>query len=219
MNRSFLLMICLSLPLSTSFAADGDWPMWRNDASRTGASANPLPDRLSLLWHQNMGYPDAAFIHQVRMCADATYAPVAAEGLVFVPSNLRDEVAALDLATGKRVWRYITEGPVRFAPVFHDGKLYFGSDDGMLYCLQAASGKLLWKIRGVPEQSARQQTADQWSPFLALASARWPGPPSRQSLFRCRHLARGRRLCQCPRCPNRRDSSGEPTLFRCRRAA
>ena len=135
-----LVLICTSVVVD---AGDSDWPMWRADASRSGASSNALPDALSLLWHRDLGYPDAAFIHQVRMCADASYAPVSAEGLVFIPSNRHDEVAALELATGKTAWRVITEGPVRFAPVYHDGKLYFGSDDGMLYCVRAASGELL----------------------------------------------------------------------------
>jgi outer membrane protein assembly factor BamB len=98
-----------------------------------------------------MGYPDAAFIHQFRMCADAAYAPVAANGLVFVPSNLRDELVALELATGRMVWRVVTGGPVRFAPVYDSGRLYFGSDDGRVYCVLADSGELLWKIRGVPD--------------------------------------------------------------------
>ncbi|MBT5608984.1 MAG: PQQ-binding-like beta-propeller repeat protein, partial [Lentisphaerae bacterium] len=132
-------------------AADGDWPMWRGDAGRTGASANPLSDQLSLLWHSNPGRPNPAFIHQMRMCADAAYAPVAADGLVFLPSNLRDEVVALDLATGAIVWRHITGGPVRYAPAVSVGKLFFGSDDGSVYCLNAATGELVWRIRGVPD--------------------------------------------------------------------
>lgn len=152
MNHTRLSPLLLSLSiLSSALTANaGDWPMWRGNASRTGSTENALPDDLSLLWHRGMGYPDAAFIHQFRMCADAAYAPVAAEGLLFVPSNLRDEVTALNLATGKTAWRYITGGPVRYAPVYDAGKLYFGSDDGLFYCLQAATGELLWKVRGIP---------------------------------------------------------------------
>ena len=151
MKRQFLPALLLSFAItSAAVASGGQWPMWRADAARTGSTGNPLPDELALLWHRGMGYPDAAFIHQFRMCADAAYTPVAADGLLFVPSNLRDEVAALDLATGKTVWRYITGGPVRYAPVYADGRLYFGSDDGMLYCLKAATGELQWKVRGIP---------------------------------------------------------------------
>ena len=146
-----LTSILLLTFVCSSGVAD-DWPMWRGDAARTGASENVLPDGLSLLWHEDLGYPDAAFIHQFRMCADAAYAPVAAEGLLFVPSNLHDDVRALKLGSGETAWRYVTAGPVRFAPVAYAGKVYFGSDDGMVYCVKAESGQLVWKIRGVHDR-------------------------------------------------------------------
>jgi len=85
------------------------------------------------------------------MCADVTYAPIAAEGLVFIPSNVTDQVMACDLSTGAVKWRYITEGPVRLAPAYADGNVYFGSDDGYLYCVSAREGKFRWKTRGAPE--------------------------------------------------------------------
>jgi outer membrane protein assembly factor BamB len=61
-----------------------------------------------------------------------------------------DTVTAYDTASGERKWQFFTEGPVRFAPSFHDGKVYVGSDDGHLYCIDAATGKLVWKVRGSP---------------------------------------------------------------------
>jgi outer membrane protein assembly factor BamB len=169
MSRITLLLILAILPCLPAIGGDADWPMWRADAARTGSSANPLPDDLSLRWLRNLGYPDSAFIHQARMCADVSYAPVAADGLLFVPSNLRDEVAALDLATGKLKWRSITGGPVRFAPVYHSGKLYFGSDDGLLYCVQARTGKLLWKTRGTPDHLPHSKLL-----LNGRLSSRWP---------------------------------------------
>jgi hypothetical protein len=39
---------------------------------------------------------------------------------------------------------------VRFAPVVWEGKVYAGSDDGHLYCLDAKSGALRWKFKAVP---------------------------------------------------------------------
>src|SRR5205823_6152155 len=37
-----------------------------------------------------------------------------------------------------------------YAPAVWKGKLYFSSDDGYLYCLNAAKGDLVWKFRGGP---------------------------------------------------------------------
>jgi hypothetical protein len=39
---------------------------------------------------------------------------------------------------------------VRFAPVAENGKVYAVSDDGHLYCLEAETGTLRWKVNGGP---------------------------------------------------------------------
>lgn len=132
--------------------ARGDWPQWRFDAARRGATPESGPERPTLLWHLDREHPDPAYDHQYRMCADASYAPVAAEGLVFLPSNLSDQVVACDLATGAIRWRYLAEGAVRFAPLYRAGRLYFVADDGCLHCVAADDGKLLWKVRGAPAE-------------------------------------------------------------------
>jgi outer membrane protein assembly factor BamB len=45
---------------------------------------------------------------------------------------------------------FFSQSPIRFAPVHWEGALYVGSDDGYLYCLDAATGKLRWKHRAGP---------------------------------------------------------------------
>ena len=50
-------------------------------------------------------------------------------------------------------WAVTVQGPIRVAPTFADGKLYFGSDDGWAYCLDAKSGKQIWKHHPAPEMS------------------------------------------------------------------
>lgn len=49
------------------------------------------------------------------------------------------------------MWKHYTDGPVRLAPVAANGKVYLGSDDGYLYCLDASSGEQLWKFRAAPD--------------------------------------------------------------------
>ena len=61
-----------------------------------------------------------------------------------------DSVAAFDTDTGAEIWKFYTDGPVRFAPVASKDKLYFASDDGHMYCLNSRTGKLLWKFKGAP---------------------------------------------------------------------
>jgi outer membrane protein assembly factor BamB len=61
-----------------------------------------------------------------------------------------DSVVALDADTGEQRWEFFAEGPVRFAPIAWQDKVYFVSDDGYLYCVDAADGRLLWKFQGLP---------------------------------------------------------------------
>ncbi len=81
---------------------------------------------------------------------DASYEPVVLGKTLFVPSMVTDSVTAFDTQTGEQRWQFFAEGPVRFAPVAWQDKVAFVSDDGHLYCLDAASGQLRWKFQGRP---------------------------------------------------------------------
>lgn len=69
---------------------------------------------------------------------------IAGEALYF-GSSLDHTVNSLNLQTGRTNWSFFTDGPVRMAPTFYQDKVYAGSDDGTVYCLEAATGRLLWK--------------------------------------------------------------------------
>ena len=134
----------------------GDWPMWRYDADRTAASPHELSHDLSLHWVRELPAPKRAWPQQQddgdKLAFDVSYEPVAYGGLLFVPSMVRDRVTAYDLRTGEEEWRFYADGPIRFAPAAADGRVYAASDDGRLYCLNAAMGELLWKHRGGPSK-------------------------------------------------------------------
>ncbi len=60
-------------------------------------------------------------------------------------------LAAADAALPRTLtgvkWSFATGGPVVSSPVWHAGMLYVGSDDGHVYALDAASGRLRWAWR------------------------------------------------------------------------
>jgi outer membrane protein assembly factor BamB len=151
MHRLLLLgLLLLPAAQAQTTAPDADWPMWRHDAAHSGTTARPLPDRLQLQWTRELpplhpGWPD-----QPRVQMDALYEPVVLGHLLFVPSPRHDGISAYDTRSGEERWTVFTDGPVRYSPVAWEGRLYFTSDDGFLYCLDAAKGSLVWKFRGGP---------------------------------------------------------------------
>ncbi|MEO2017926.1 MAG: PQQ-binding-like beta-propeller repeat protein [Fuerstiella sp.] len=125
--------------------------MWRNDAQRSGASAAELPAELHLQWTRQLPAPAPAWPNETRLHFDASYKPVVLGSRMFVGSMIDGSLSAYDCASGDELWRFYTNGPVRLAPVAFDDRVCFGSDDGWLYCLDAATGKLSWKLPGAPE--------------------------------------------------------------------
>jgi len=128
----------------------GDWPQWRCDARRSAVTTDRLPEKLQLRWVRKLPAAQRAWIDasNAKLYFDVSYEPIVVGKLLIVASMNDDSVTAYDTGTGERKWRFFTDGPVRLAPAAADGKVYVASDDGYLYCLGAADGKLLWKFRG-----------------------------------------------------------------------
>ena len=141
--------------LLTGPALAADWPMWRFDAQRSAASPEVLPAQLHLQWTRKYAPRvqvwDDPLNHDL-MPYDRIFEPVVLGERVFLSFNDADKVVALDLRTGKELWAFYTDGPVRFAPVAWQDKVLFTSDDGLLYCVNAGDGQLLWKFRGGPSE-------------------------------------------------------------------
>ncbi len=104
---------------------------------------------MHLQWVRKLPAITPAFRSQ-RLQFDRGYEPVAMGDKLFVALPRNDSVVAYSTRSGAELWRFYANGPVRLAPVAWQGKLYFGSDDGHFYCLDAADGVLLWRFRAVP---------------------------------------------------------------------
>ena len=155
-SPSFLRLVLLSFPLIIQIAA-ADWPMYLHDAARSGFTEEKLKLPLARDWvHVSVSAPDNAWAPPIprvvegnleidRLDFDHAFQVVADEQAAYFGSSASDLVHCLDLRTGKERWRFHTAGPVRLAPSLHDGKVYFGSDDGHVYCLKATDGSVVWQ--------------------------------------------------------------------------
>ncbi|MCX5660257.1 MAG: PQQ-binding-like beta-propeller repeat protein [Planctomycetota bacterium] len=143
------LLLALALLRAPASAHAGDWPAYRHDVARSAVTDEKLAVPLGLAWEVRAAQPPApAWPEPVKLLnrLDFDYAPqpVIAGGIVCIASSSDDTVRAFDAVTGRERWHFITGGPVRIAPQLAGGKVYFGSDDGLIYCLDAATGHPAW---------------------------------------------------------------------------
>jgi outer membrane protein assembly factor BamB len=113
---------------------------------------------------------DGSLKWKVETASSITSSPAVFNGTVYF-SNHNGRFIALDAETGKLKWRFQTDGERRYAathlhgslpageimpdpfdfflssPTLWDGKVYFGSGDGNVYALDAATGALAWKFK------------------------------------------------------------------------
>ena len=131
-------------------APAADWPQWRHDARRGNASPQELAATLHPQWTRELPATTPAWPDQPKMQYDLAYEPILVGQILVFGSPVNDRLTAVDVGTGKEIWRYYADGPIRFAPAAWENRVYFASDDGYLTCLDLPDGKLLWKFRGGP---------------------------------------------------------------------
>ena len=143
-----------------------DWPTYQRDNRRSATTPEPLRLPLALKWvHKPRHAPTPAWpepakadpFHRIpklepRVIYDRAFHAVTVGDRVLFGSSAEDKVVCLDARTGRTVWQFFTEGPVRLAPAIADGRAVVGCDDGRVYCLALDDGKLLWSHRPAPEE-------------------------------------------------------------------
>lgn len=149
-----LVLLWLSLwEIQGAVCWGADWPMWRCTPGRTAVSEEQLGDSLQLLWSRQLTPRKQAWddpLNQDLMTFDRLFEPIVMDGKMFVGFNDTDRVVAYDTNSGAQLWSFVTDAPVRMAPVGWNGLVFFTSDDGKLYCIKADDGALVWEFRGGP---------------------------------------------------------------------
>jgi len=114
-----------------------DWPTYRHDPLRSGATDTALPSRLGVGWRSKLG--------------GKLSPPTVVGARVFLSLVDEHQVLAVDASNGDRLWGFTAGARVDGPPTYHEGTLLFGSADGWVYCLRASDGELVWRFRAAPE--------------------------------------------------------------------
>ncbi len=194
MNTPFHLASAFVLTLSIALA---------------NSAADASQDAWQLAWSYRVRQPpapafkgslntwrNAAGVEPIRY--DHAFYPVSDGERLVLSSSSEQAVFCLDAHTGRRLWRFFADGPVRIRPTVADGRVFVGSDDGFVYCLDPATGELNWKFRGRPTSNGPSATVTS-SPPGRCHSGRRRG---RHGLFRRWPAAD---LGDVPVCGGRRD--------------
>ena len=154
--------IAFSLLTGSAFAAD--WPSYRRDVKRSGYTTEELsvrklqnqwvlqaPQAPRPAWPGPAKWDAYARIRGLRGMRDydSAFQMVVVGHSLFYGSSTDDAVHCIDTRSGRERWSFVTDAPVRMAPTIVDRRVYFGSDDGRAYCVNADDGKLIWKSASV----------------------------------------------------------------------
>jgi len=144
-----LLWACLlGVSAATSSGSAADWPQWlgpnRNGVYNGEIAATFPAGGPPLIWEREVG---AGFAN-----------PVVARGRLILFHRVGDEerAEALDASSGKTIWTFSYEssyrdsfgfdpGP-RASPVVSGGQVYLFGAQGVLHCLEFATGKKIWRV-------------------------------------------------------------------------
>ena len=114
-----------------------DWGTLRGDNDRSSSTPVTIPGSIQSSW-------------QFRHPAGSQPVPAIAAGDLVITTGLDGVIRAVDTTSGKSRWTFPTNAPIRMPPTIADGRLYAGAGDGFVYCLEAATGRPLWRFRAAP---------------------------------------------------------------------
>lgn len=144
----------ISVMITLIFLSSGrsyaqDWPQWRGtnrDGKVTGFKApKTWPKELTKVWQMNVGFGDAT--------------PALFNGKIYLSTRKSTEevILCLNAATGKELWKnsyaaMAVTGPSasqhpgpRSSPAVADGMVVTFGASGILSCLDATTGKVMWR--------------------------------------------------------------------------
>ena len=97
---------------------------------------------------------DGSTIWKSRIGADSDSTPAVVKGRVYTAAE-DGFVYSFDQITGAQIWKFKADGGLSrnfkersgfwASPIVHDDRIYIGSNNGIMYCLTADKGELVWQ--------------------------------------------------------------------------
>jgi len=75
--------------------------------------------------------------------------PAIADSTLYIGTIGKHSMYALELETGKKLWRFRARGMIFGPPAISGGKVFFGTDEGHFYAVDCKTGKQVWRLRGM----------------------------------------------------------------------
>jgi outer membrane protein assembly factor BamB len=132
-----LFVFSLGMLVFAEFS-DEEWQMQRHDAAHTGYTSSQIPTFPIQLWNYTLE----------SNVVSVPVSPAVAGGFVYAVSNDYNlqiyKVMCLEDSTGRSVWNFSAADSVTSTPAVVGGRVYVGSTDGYVYCINAADGAKVW---------------------------------------------------------------------------
>ncbi len=149
---------------AVSDSGGDDWPMFRHDLIRSGNATSTAPAQNSTIWTYTTDLGISS-------------SPAVVAGKLYI--GLYGKISCLNMFTGSTEWTYNV--PLGFggvhSPAVYDDRVYVGSFDQYIYCLDAATGTVLWSYRTDHDVNSSPAVADgrvyvgSWDDYLYCLDA------------------------------------------------
>jgi outer membrane protein assembly factor BamB len=161
-NRSWLMLVAVAVAVLGGVPVRADWARWRGPednwhVSASSWDAQSFGSRMRVVWRADVGRGHSSMV--VR--GDRLYTMGQRVSGSGAQKTTEELVYCLSTATGREIWRYAYRSAHRSwpgpgaTPVLDGERLYAMGREGELFCLDAATGNVIWKRHLAEEKLMR----------------------------------------------------------------
>ncbi len=128
------------------------WLTYRGNNTRSSNTGIQVSADLKIRWNIQTGIETDARSKGGRVLCDAELPPVppVIAGNTVIIGKGEGSVCAIDLVSGKQLWKAYTSGRISSSPTIWNARVFVGSADGYLYAFSLKDGSETWRLRAAP---------------------------------------------------------------------